>query len=231
MNGGLRFGFIVLCGVVIGTSAWAPIGAEAQEHHHRQRQGDRGSVERWLPRLEGEGRDERQRPDYVVGLLDIAPGMTVVDLGTGTGYFVSHLARAVGAGGRVLALDVDDELVDYVAGRARDDGFSNVEARVIPFDDPELEPGSVDRVLIVNTWHHIEDREPYARKLAAALSANGAVYIVDFTMDSPYGPSKSHRLAQEVVETELAAGGLEVEALDEELESQYVVVGRPHSSD
>jgi ubiquinone/menaquinone biosynthesis C-methylase UbiE len=204
-----------------------PAIAFAQEHgghgHDREK---RGSVDRWLPRLEGGDRDSWQRPGYVIDLLGIGPGMTVADLGTGTGYFVSHLAEAVGNDGRVLALDVDAELVEYVAERASNDGFANVDARVIPYDDPGLDEGTVDRVLIVNTWHHIHDREAYTRKLARALTPDGAVCVVDITMDSPVGPPKSHRLAQHEVEAELAAGGLSVEVLEEDLVGQYIVVGR-----
>jgi SAM-dependent methyltransferase len=214
----------------------SPISLPAQEHHEghgggEHASGESGSVERWLPRLEDPDRDGWQRPEYVVELLDMEPGAAVADLGTGTGYFVPYLAAAVGPGGTVYALDVDAELVDYVAERAKNEGLANVDARVIPYDDPGLEPGSVDRVLIVNTWHHIEDREAYAAKLATALTPTGAVYVVDITMDSPQGPPKWHRLAQDVVEAELAAGGLEVVVLDEELEGQYVVVGRLRSED
>ena len=212
-----------------------PVTATAQEHHeehqaaveHSRREG--GSVDRWLPRLEGADRDGWQRPAYVIGLLDISPGMTVADLGTGTGYFVPHLAAAVGENGTVLALDVDAELVDYVAERARSEGFANVDARVIPYDDPGLDSGTVDRVLIVNTWHHIQDRETYAGRLARALKTTGAVYVVDITMDSPEGPPRSHRLPPQKVVDDLTAGGFTVTVLDEELPGQYVVVGRPLS--
>jgi ubiquinone/menaquinone biosynthesis C-methylase UbiE len=162
----------------------------------------------------------------VIELLEISPGMTVADLGTGTGYFVPHLAAAVGESGTVYALDVDAELVEYVADRAKKEGFANVDARVIPYDDAGLEIGTVDRVLIVNTWHHIQDREAYAGRLARALKPLGAVYVVDITMDSPQGPPRSHRLPQKDVMAELTAGGFAVTVLDEELPGQYVVVGR-----
>src|SRR5262249_16804557 len=84
------------------------------------------------------------------------------------------------------------------------------DARVVRFDDPELAPGSVDRILIVDTWHHIADREAYAAKLATALKPGGFVLVVDFTMASPIGPPPAHRLAPERVAAELAHAGLHV---------------------
>jgi len=203
-----------------------PTLSRAQQHgsEHDHDHGSVGSVEHWQPRLEGEGRDGWQKPDELVDLLQISPGMAVADLGAGTGYFLSVLSTAAGPGGRVLALDVDQELVDYMAERCREEGLANVQARVVPFDDPGLEAASVDRVLIVNTWHHIDSREQYAGKLAAALAAGGRLYIVDFTDDSPYGPPRSHRLSAAEVQAELEAGGLSTEVIDEDLPYQYVVV-------
>ena len=96
----------------------------------------------------------------------------------------------------------------------------------IPFDDPELEPASVDRVLIVNTWHHIGARGDYAHKLLTALKPGGKIYIVDFTHDSPSGPPVEERLAPEQVIADLVAGGFEADTLDETLPRQYVVMGR-----
>jgi SAM-dependent methyltransferase len=220
-------GAIGVVALLVGAATGAAI---AQDHQHRHGQqgahGGRSGVDYWLPRLESEGRDGWQRPELVIEELEISPGMTVADLGTGTGYFVPHLSAAVGEGGTVLALDVDEELVEFVADRARQRGLDNVEARVIAFDDPGFAPASVDRVLIVNTWHHIDGREAYAARLAESLRPGGGVYVVDFTLDSPHGPPKHHRLAAEEVASELAAAGLEVTSLSEELPWQYIVVGR-----
>lgn len=152
--------------------------------------------------------------------------MVVADLGAGTGYFLPHLSRAVGENGRVLALDVEPNLVDHMKKRVEKDGLANVEVQLIPTDDPKLEPGSVDVVLIVDTWHHIDARSAYAGKLAAALKPGGRVVVVDFTMDSPEGPPKKHRLPPDAVEKELAGGSLKPETLASSLPRQYVVVGR-----
>jgi len=193
-------------------------------HHHGQgHQHGFGDVERFAAIFDDPERDAWQMPAHVVELLAIEPGMTVVDLGAGTGYFLPHLARAVGPEGRVIALDVEPNMVEHMRERIERDGLPNVEARVAAIDDPGLEPGSVDRVLIVDTWHHIEGRERYAARLREALREGGTLTIVDFTRESPYGPPPAMRLSAEAVVEELRAAGLAPAIREERLPYQWVV--------
>ncbi len=187
---------------------------------------DFSDVERWQARFDDPARDEWQQPSRVVELLQISSGMTVVDLGAGTGYFMPYLSAAVGKEGQVLALDVEPTMVEHLQGRAAEAGFENVEARHIPFDDTQLTAGSSDRILIVDTWHHIDARSAYSAGLAKALSADGRVYIVDFTRDSPEGPPVEHRLTPEQVMRELQDGGLRAVLVQEDLPWQFVVMAQ-----
>ena len=196
------------------------------DYRHDTMEHDFSSAEKWSARFDASERKAWQKPEEVVELMAIEPGMTVVDLGAGTGYFLSHLSYAAGEGGRVLALDPEPDMIHFMQDRAQREGLANVDPKRIPFDDPELDPASVDRVLIVNTWHHIQEREAYAEKLFAALAPGGAVYVVDFTRDSPSGPPVEERLDPERVVAELTAGGLEAATVDETLPRQYVVAGR-----
>ncbi len=200
------------------------------QHEHAYKHGtthhDFSDAETWAARFDNPERSAWQKPAEVMDLLEIAPGMTVVDLGAGTGYFLSSLSRAVGVDGLVQALDPEADMVRFMEQRAVKEGLGNVEPRQIPFDDPELAAGSADRILIVNTWHHIQQREAYSLKLRDALTATGRVYIVDFTRDSPSGPPVAERLTTEQVIAELVAGGLQAEVIEETLPRQYVVVGR-----
>ncbi len=199
-------------------------------HEHAYQHGsihhDFSNAEEWSARFDNPERLAWQKPAEVTELLAIEPGMTVVDIGAGTGYFLSHLSRAVGAQGKVQALDPEVEMVRFMEHRAATEGLANVAPRQIPLDDPELAAGQVDRILIVNTWHHIAQREAYSRKLAEALAPGGRVAIVDFTRDSPSGPPVADRLTAEQVIAELAAGGLRAEVIEESLPRQYVVVGQ-----
>jgi predicted methyltransferase len=180
----------------------------------------------WAKEFDDPARDAWQKPAEVVALLQLTAGMKVADIGAGTGYFEPHLARAVGPGGRVLALDVEDSMVRYMEARMAREGLSNVAVAKVPFDDPKLSAGSVDRILIVDTWHHIAGREAYSAKMREALAPGGFVAVVDFTLEAKYGPPREHRLAPEQVKKELEAGGFKAEIAAETLPEQYVVIGR-----
>jgi SAM-dependent methyltransferase len=126
----------------------------------------------------------------------------------------------------VLALDIEPDMARYIRERAAREGLANVEAKVVPADDPSLPAGAADRVLIVDTWHHIDGRAAYVAKLRKALAPGGAVYVVDFTMEAKHGPPPHHRLRPEQVVDELKLGGLAAGVIEETLPEQYVVVGR-----
>jgi predicted methyltransferase len=113
--------------------------------------------------------------------------------------------------------------VRYLGERAKREKLANLKPVAGTPDDPRL-PARVDLVLLVDVYHHIENRERYFRKLAGSLKPGGRVAVIDFRMDSPSGPPKSARVAPERVKAELAAAGY---ALSEEhgfLPRQYFLV-------
>jgi SAM-dependent methyltransferase len=185
--------------------------------------GDFSDAECFARMFDAPDRDGWQMPDDVVRLMAIAPGMTVADLGAGTGYFEARLAAAVGPEGHVLALDVEPSMIAYMQERFAREGLTNVEARQVPYDTAGLEPGSVDRILIVDTWHHVENRTAYAAALGAALRPGGTITIVDFTMESPHGPPAEMRLTPDAVIAELTSAGLTAARIEEPLPHQWIV--------
>ena len=182
-------------------------------------------AEQWAPRFDDPSRDAWQKPKDVVEAMEIQPGMTVADVGAGTGYFEPWLSRAVGESGTVLALDVEPDMVRYLNERAAREHLANVRPALAAMDDPKLPAGAVDRVLIVDTWHHIPDREAYAAKLRGGLKVGGRVFVVDFKLEAKHGPPPQHRLAAEQVARELTAGGLSARIAPTSLPEQYIVVG------
>jgi ubiquinone/menaquinone biosynthesis C-methylase UbiE len=178
----------------------------------------------WVAQFDDPARDAWQKPDAVVGAMQIEQGMTVADLGAGTGYFEPHLSRAVGATGQVLALDVEPDMVRYLIERAQREHLGNVRAVLARSDDPALAEQSCDRILIVDTWHHIPEREKYAQKLRAALRPGGRVYVVDFTREAAQGPPPEFRVPPQQVVEELTRAGLQAQISSLTLPDQYVVM-------
>jgi predicted methyltransferase len=183
------------------------------------------TAEQWAREFDDPRRDEWQKPQEIIAAMKLESGMVVADLGAATGYFEPWLARAVAPAGSVLALDVEPDMVRYLNERVQREHLANVRPALVATDDPRLAAGSVDRILIVDTWHHIDAREAYAGKLRDALKSGGRVFVVDFKLDATHGPPKHHRLTPDQIAHELGAAGLVVETLSTTLSEQYIVAG------
>lgn len=181
-------------------------------------------AERWAEVWDDPERDEWQRPADVIAWMDVEPGMTVADIGAGTGYFNAHLSRAVGETGTVYAVDVESTLVAYMTERAKREKTPNVRAVLGRHADPGIPPGPVDRILLVDTYHHIGDRRAYFARLRERLGREGRLVNVDWKPgDLPMGPGPEHKMHPEEVVAELSAVGFVLE--DEyDLPYQYVQV-------
>jgi predicted methyltransferase len=211
------------CSPAASPSASTPAHAE-HEHAEHGFHKDFSDAEAYSAHFDDPTRDAWQHPEVVLDLMQIPPGSTVVDLGAGTGYFVPALARRVGDQGKVLALDVEPKMIAFLERRVREQKLTNVKPLQVSTDDPALPAASTSRILIVNTWHHIDERPSYAKKLAAALAPGGEIWIVDFTLDADQGPPAKYRLSPEQVTRELEQGGLHAEVVTPEpLPKQYIV--------
>jgi SAM-dependent methyltransferase len=168
---------LLACGGGPATAAGsaAPSSTQARDRVPRQR-----SVERYVAMLESPGRARWQRPDALVASLGIDPGSAVADLGTGSGYFLPQLDAAVGAGGRVVAQDIDEDLVAFVGERAEREGLVRVVTRLGEPDDPHLEPDSYDVILMVDVYHHVSQPAPFLAHVRRALKPDGRFFVFDF---------------------------------------------------
>ena len=182
-------------------------------------------VERWAGVFDDPARDAWQKPAELVAALGLQPGDVVADIGAGTGYFNPYLARAVGADGRVIAVDIEPNLVLHMAARAKKEATPQVEARLGLPGDPMLARGEVDLILIVDTFHHVSDRVAYFSALRGALrTPGGRLVVVDFLKEGeiPVGPPPAARIAADQVTAELGAAGWEpVDDHDALLPYQY----------
>ncbi len=173
-------------------------------------------VAQWSKVFDDPARDAWQKPAEVVAALGLQPGMCVADLGAGTGYFMPYLSAAVGETGSVLAMDPEPNLVAYLRQRAEQSRAANVVPILGSFDNPRLPLAAVDVVLIADTFHHIDARLEYLRRLQRVLKRGGRVAIVDWRKEPlPEGPPPDHKLARAQVVDEMGAAGY---ALVEELD-------------
>jgi SAM-dependent methyltransferase len=129
--------------------------------------------------LEASDRDEWQKPDQIMDTLRIAEGSTVADLGAGSGWFTIHLARRVGPNGIVYGEDIQAPMVDYISVRARRENLPWVRPILGTTTDPRL-PAGIDAILIVDTYHEVEDPVTFLRNAARSLKPQGLIGVVDF---------------------------------------------------
>ncbi len=202
--------------------------------HHKHQDGKHGeaneymhqaSTQELIKQFESRERDAYQKPEDVLEFLGDINGKTVMDIGAGSGYFSVKLAQR---GARVIAADVDTEFQAFIDKRIAEQGLSGIETRKIPFDSPGLQEEEADMVLIVNTYHHIEDRANYFPKVKMGTKETGELVIIDFfKSETPVGPPVHHKISIDQVISELKeAGYTDFEVNVNLLPYQYIIRAR-----
>ena len=187
-------------------------------------------VEHWRRVFDDPARDAWQKPQALVDALAIRPGMAVADVGAGTGYLSRYLATAVGKRGTVFAVETEPKLLEHLRRRAEAEGTSQVVPILGSTDDPRLPTAGVDLVVILDTYHHIDDRLGYFRRLQRVLRPHGHLAIIDWhKRELPVGPALDHKIAREHVVDEMQRAGWTLATEHTFLPYQYVLVFRPRT--
>jgi len=210
----------VLAVLVALTLVAPPAAAQSRDSQHSF-----GDAEKWARVFDDPKRDAWQKPQEVIQALTLKPDAVVADIGAGTGYFSIRIARALMPRGRVYALDVEPDMVAYIAERAKRERLGNVIAVAAKPDDPRL-PDKVDVMFLVNVYHHIDSREQYFKKLRPALKTGGRLAVIDYRMDAPEGPPRHTRIAPERVKAELKSAGYTLAEEHGFLPRQYYLIFR-----
>jgi predicted methyltransferase len=206
--------------LIVALAAAAACAQAPHDHQHSF-----GDAEKWARVFDDPQRDAWQKPHEVIEALKLAPDAIVADIGAGTGYFAARFAHMLPKA-KVYATDVEPAMVKYLATRAKREGLANlVSVQGKPQDAALPEP--VDLALLVDVYHHIDDRGAYFGKLARSFKPGGRLAIIDFTMDSDIGPPPRARIAPEQVKRELAGAGYALAEEVELLPNQYFLVFRP----
>ena len=156
---------------------------------------------------EGLSRDEWQQPEKVIQSLQIRPGATIADLGAGSGYFTFLFAQAAGPAGKVYAVDIDNDMTELVARKAKEQGLQNVEVILAKPNDPLLPEGRIDLIFTSNTYHHIENRVAYFAALRKALRPGGRVAVIDFDRRSWFSGLLKHYTPSDFIKREMEQAG------------------------
>lgn len=209
-------------------------GGEGGQHAHGGAHHDDATMthrfddaEKWAEVFDDPERAAWQKPAELVAALSLTPGSTVADIGAGTGYFNPHLSTAVGPEGTVLAIDIEQTLVDHMTRRAEEEGTPNVVARLGAPDNPGLQPNEVELAMMVDVYHHISGRVAYFTALREGVEPGGRLVVVDFKEgELPVGPPPDHRIPQAKVVAELTEAGWEEAGTLDLLPHQFVQIMR-----
>jgi len=200
-------------------------GNSTHEKDKAKHQMHKNSFEELTQKFEDVEREKWQKPDSVLAKLGNLEGKKIADIGAGSGYFSRRMAQK---GASVLALDIDDQFLNYIDSLSHDS--LDITTRIVPFDSPQLDSSEVDAVIIVDTYHHIENRYDYFRDVWRGMKAGGQLLIVDFKKkDTPHGPPTEMRIEGFEVMRELQKAGFIKIVIDvNTLDYQYIVVAKKY---
>lgn len=183
------------------------------------------NIEQWIARLDNPEREKKQLPNEVIAKLELQSGDVLADIGAGTGYFALRIAAAYPKV-RVIAADSEPEMVAYLQYQAAERKLANLEPIVIDSTGPEL-PAKASVALTVNTYHHIDNRVAYLKRLGANMAPGARIAVIDFNMESPEGPPPDHRVPTAQVVDEFKQAGYILTQEWKFLPNQFFLVFKP----
>jgi ubiquinone/menaquinone biosynthesis C-methylase UbiE len=176
----------------------------------------------WLDRAE---REREEDPDLAMRLIRVERGSTVADLGAGSGYFTVRLARAVGAGGKVYAVDIQQGMLDLLKRAAAQERLTNVIPVLAAEDDPRLPAASVDLVLMVDVYHELAAPQTTLAHLKRALKPGGRLVLLEYRAEDPAVPIRpEHRMTKAQVKLEVEHEGFRQQRVYDDLPRQHLIV-------
>lgn len=182
----------------------------------------------YIASLEEPGRAEWQKPDEVIRALNLGPGETLCDVGSGPGYFALRAARRLERSGWVYAEDVEASMIDALRDRISQARLSNVTPILGLPDDPLLPREACDVILVVNTYHLFPNGPAFLRRLAKSLKSGGRLANIDFhKRETPQGPILARRVAREAFLADAQRAAFKLVGEEKFLPYQYFLVLKP----
>jgi precorrin-6B methylase 2 len=179
--------------------------------------------------LEREEREKEERGDLLLRELGLKPGMTVADIGAGTGYYARRMAPLVGpatdTGGQVLAVEIQPEMIEMLSAMAKKEGITNIKTVLCTVDDVKLPEASVDVAIMVDVYHELEFPFEVMESIVRALKPGGRVVYVEYRAEDAKVPIKTvHKMSEAQIRKEASQHALVYERTANTLPWQHVVV-------
>ena len=178
----------------------------------------------WLERAE---REDEEAPSKAIEALALTPGMVIADIGAGSGYYTSRIAKKVAPSGRVIATDIQPGMIAILERRIKSEGLTNVTAVLGAMDDPKLAPNSIDLAIMVDVYHELQQPQVFLQRLKPAFKSGGRLVLVEFRKEDPKVPIlEVHKMSVAEVKLELEAEGYAVDRVIDVLPWQHIIVLR-----
>ncbi|MBX7072052.1 MAG: class I SAM-dependent methyltransferase [Pirellulales bacterium] len=175
----------------------------------------------WLTRAE---RAQEEDTPKLLEALAVRPGQTVCDMGCGNGYYTIELARRVGPQGRVLAVDIQPEMLHLLSERAKAEGLKNIELIENTPIDPKLPANSCDLILLVDVYHEFAYPVHMLEAMRQALKPDGRIALVEFRAEDPTVPIKPlHKMSKRQILKEYPPNGFRLAGEFDELPWQHLM--------
>ena len=182
----------------------------------------------WLDRSE---REKEEHPEAALDAIGIQPGMTVADVGAGTGYITLKVARRVGPAGKVYAEDVQPEMLDRLRDNCASAHAGNIEPVLGSESDPRLPPGRLDLVLLIDVYHEFSQPQKMLQALRRSLKPDGRLVLLEYRKEDPSIPIQpDHKMSIADAEAEVEAEGFRLDRLIDTLPRQHLFIFRKTSA-
>lgn len=175
----------------------------------------------WLTR---DNREQEERCSLMLTNLGIKRGMTICDMGCGNGFYSVQLAKMVGEDGKILAVDIQPEMLKFLKERAGKEGVTNVEPILGTLIDPKLPQEKVDMILCVDVYHEFSHPEHMLKAMRKALAPKGQVVLVEFRAEDKNVPIKpEHKMTKKQILKELPPLGFKLAKEFDKLPWQHMM--------
>jgi ubiquinone/menaquinone biosynthesis C-methylase UbiE len=181
----------------------------------------------WMDRV---SREDEEQPERALDLIGITPGMVVADVGAGSGYMSTRLARRVGPRGKVYANDLQPSLLQVLKSKLQEEHLSNVELVFGTEDDARLPTSAIDLALLVDVYHEFSEPQRMLQSIRHALKPDGRLVLVEYRREDPGIPiAELHRMSVADIRAEIEAEGFTFDKAIEQLPRQHIIVFRRHT--